>query len=425
MRQPPKVTEFPKYPVIAGIALLATGVTIARSINMDVTPLEENAMIRHGELWRLVTSIFPHIGALHLIFNVYWLWVFGTLLEEVYGHLKTLALVLLFAIIPNALEYAFAAGGVGLSGVGYGFFGLLWVLSKRDERFRDAIDKRTIQLFVIWFFFCVVGTLTNIVRIGNVAHGAGAVVGILAGFTITMPERRAVISAGIGTILLFGLWASTQGRPRVNLSVYGSYDECKRGDDAMRSKHYDEALPWLEAAASYRFDQAACLTDLGFTYLQLGKKAQSLAAYRKAADTGDSESQFYLGTMYENGSGGLAKDPAQALHWYRKAADQGSADILNNVAWTLATSSEPGVRNPSAALDYALRAVKAEKNKPRPHILDTLAEAYYVNGQYENAVKTEKQAMASAPEADKNDYLTRLEKYQLALDGSKQPANTK
>jgi membrane associated rhomboid family serine protease len=425
MRQPPRVTEFPRYPVIAGIALLATGVTAAGWLKMDVTPLVENAMIRKGELWRLVTSIFPHVGFLHLLFNVYWLWVFGTVLEQTYGHFKTIGLVLLFAIIPSALEYAFSSGGVGLSGVGYGFFGLLWVLSKREERFRDAIDKRTVYFFVIFFFFCVVATLANIMRIGNIAHGAGAVVGILAGFAITMPERRAVISAGICTILLFGLWASTQGRPRVNLSAYGSYDECKRGDDAMRAERYNEALPWLEVAAGYRFNQAACLTDLGFTYLQLGKKTQSLAAYRKAAEIGEAESQFYLGTMYEYGGGGLAKDPAQALYWYRKAADQGSPDALNNVAWALATSPEPGIRNPSAALDYAQRAVKAEKDKPRPHILDTLAEAYYVNEQYENAVKTEKQAIASTSEEDKNDYLTRLAKYQLALDGKKQPVNAK
>jgi len=177
MRQPPSVTEFPKYPVIAGIALLATCVTIADWLKMDVTPLVENEMIRKGELWRLATSIFPHIGFLHLLFNVYWLWIFGALLEQVYGHLKTLALVLLFAVVPNALEYAFSSGGVGLSGVVYGFFGVLWVVSKRDERFRDAIDKRTIQFLVAWFFVCIVLTLTNIIRIENSAHGVRETMG--------------------------------------------------------------------------------------------------------------------------------------------------------------------------------------------------------------------------------------------------------
>src|SRR5215472_15144378 len=191
MRQPPKWTEFFRYPVVSGTALLAVGVTAAWSAGVDVSRLFESAMIRHGELWRLITSMFPHLGVLHLIFNIYWLWVFGTLVEQVYGPVKTAGLILLFAIGPNALEYAFASGGVGLSGVGYGLFGLLWVLSKRDERFRDAIDQRTIQLFVGWFFLCIVLTALNILPVGNIAHGAGAVFGILAGFVITLPERLA------------------------------------------------------------------------------------------------------------------------------------------------------------------------------------------------------------------------------------------
>src|SRR5882724_58127 len=187
MRKPPSPAGIPNYPVVAGTALLAIGVTAAWGAKMDVSPLLDNALIRHGELWRLVTAILPHVNVLHLVFNIYWLWVFGTLVEEVYGHAKTAALVLLFAVGPNALEYAFSTGGVGLSGVGYGLFGLLWVLSKRDERFRDAVDQRTIQLFVIWFFFCIFATATNFMRVGNVAHGAGGVLGILTGFALVMP----------------------------------------------------------------------------------------------------------------------------------------------------------------------------------------------------------------------------------------------
>ncbi|MGH6800358.1 MAG: rhomboid family intramembrane serine protease, partial [Methylocella sp.] len=89
MPSAPKLTELPRYPVIAGTAALAVGVTIAWWAKIDISPLFANAEIRRGELWRLVTSIFPHIDILHLAFNIYWLWVFGTLVEKVYGHLKT------------------------------------------------------------------------------------------------------------------------------------------------------------------------------------------------------------------------------------------------------------------------------------------------------------------------------------------------
>jgi membrane associated rhomboid family serine protease len=149
-------------------------------------------MIRRGELWRLVTSIFPHAGILHLAFNIYWLWVFGTLVEEIFGHLKTAALIVLFAVGSGAWEFALASGGVGLSGVGYGLFGLIWMLSRHDERFKDAIDARTVQLFVGWFFFCIVATVTNTMPVANIAHGTGAVLGILAGLAITLRYRITV-----------------------------------------------------------------------------------------------------------------------------------------------------------------------------------------------------------------------------------------
>jgi membrane associated rhomboid family serine protease len=198
-------------------SLLAIGVTVASWAKVDVSPLFESAMIRRGEFWRLVTSIFPHVGIWHLAFNVYWLWVFGTLVEQVYGHRKTAALILLFAIGSGLFEFALSVGGVGLSGVGYGLFGLLWILSQRDERFRDVIDRKTIELFVIWFFVCIVTTLTHIMPVANIAHGAGAALGILTAFAITLPDRRALSSTAVAAILLFGIWAATLGRPRVNL----------------------------------------------------------------------------------------------------------------------------------------------------------------------------------------------------------------
>jgi membrane associated rhomboid family serine protease len=157
---------------------------------VDISPLYESAEIRRGQLWRLVTSIFPHIDILHLAFNLYWLWVLGTVVERVYGHAKTILLLALLAVGSNSLDFAFDQGGVGLSGVGYGLFGLLCVLSERDERFRGAIDRRTVQLFVGWFFICIVTTLTHTFVVANVAHGAGAILGALAGLASTLPNRR-------------------------------------------------------------------------------------------------------------------------------------------------------------------------------------------------------------------------------------------
>jgi TPR repeat protein len=231
-------------------------------------------------------------------------------------------------------------------------------------------------------------------------------------------------------IVAFGLWASTVARAKVNFSQYGGYEECKLGDDAMRAQHYDEALKWLEIASTYRSVPSGCLNDLGFTYEQLGKGDRALAAYTKSVASGDGNGEYYLAALYEKGNGGVPKDTKQAAGWYRKAGDHASSenvnpDLLNNVAWALATSSEPEVRNPRLALEYALKAVAAEKGRPRPHILDTLAEAYFVNDKYDEAVKTEQKALDSTAPANKSGYLKSLEKYRLALTGSGQTASAK
>lgn len=67
----PNWTEFPKYPVVALTAVLAVGITVAWWAKVDISPLFQNAEIRRGQLWRLLTSIFPHIDFFHLVFNVY------------------------------------------------------------------------------------------------------------------------------------------------------------------------------------------------------------------------------------------------------------------------------------------------------------------------------------------------------------------
>jgi membrane associated rhomboid family serine protease len=282
MRQPPKWTEFHHYPVVSGTALIAIGVTVAWWSKVDISPLFETAMIRRGELWRLLTSIFPHADILHLAFNVYWLWVFGTLVEQVYGHLKTALLIVLFAVGSGSLEFAFARGGVGLSGVGYGLFGLLWILSRFDEKFSDAVDQRTIQLFVVWFIFCVITTVANLFPVANIAHAGGAILGILTATAISLPRRRMQAAVGVAAILLFGLWGATLGRPKLNVSKERGYEEGKWGYDALLANRDQEAARWLGDAVIYQPKMAAYWFDLGIAYQRLGNKAAAEAAYRRA-----------------------------------------------------------------------------------------------------------------------------------------------
>jgi membrane associated rhomboid family serine protease len=282
MRPPPKWTESARYPVIAGTILLAVALTIAWWAGYDMSMLFATAEIRRGQLWRLFTSIFLHLDILHLVFNVYWLWVFGTALEGVFGHVKTAALLVLFAVGSSSFEFAFASGGVGLSGIGYGLFGLLWVLSRRDERFRDSIDQRTVGVFVVWFFFCIITTLTHTFVVANTAHGAGAILGILVGFAIMTPSRRALFASAAATFVAFGLWGSTYGRPRINLSGKAGFEEGQWGYKALLANHNEEAVRWLRDATTLQPKSPELWMDLGIAYNRLGNMPAAMAAYNQA-----------------------------------------------------------------------------------------------------------------------------------------------
>jgi membrane associated rhomboid family serine protease len=275
-------TEFAKYPVISGTAILAIGVTIAWWAKIDISVLFPTAMIRRGEIWRLVTCTLPHGNILHLAFNVYWLWTFGGMIERVYGHFRTGLLIFLLAVGASALEFAFARGGIGLSGVGYGLFGFLWVLSRYDDRFRGAIDQQTIFLFVGWFFFCVATTVMNVMPVGNIAHAGGTLIGVLTGFSVILPGRRRLIIAIIILGSGFSLWAATFGRPRVNLSEKEGYEEGKWGYEALLAGHDREAAKWLGDAVKYQPNIAAYWYDLGIAYQRIGNKTAAKSAYQKA-----------------------------------------------------------------------------------------------------------------------------------------------
>lgn len=90
--------------------------------------------------------------------------------------------------------------------------------------------------------------------------------------------------------------------------------------------------------------------------------------------------------------------------------DPENPNVLNNLAWLYATAPPPHF-NPEAALKLAGLAAERE---PNPAVLDTLAEAYYVNGRPEEALQAIDRALAGKPE--NLDYLLgQRKKFEAAM----------
>jgi tetratricopeptide (TPR) repeat protein len=84
---------------------------------------------------------------------------------------------------------------------------------------------------------------------------------------------------------------------------------------------------------------------------------------------------------------------------------------LNNLAWLYATCENEHLRRPRRAL---ILARKAARRTEAPHILDTLAEAYFVNGQWEEAVAAARNTLLLAKD-NREYYQSQLERFESYL----------
>jgi tetratricopeptide (TPR) repeat protein len=79
-----------------------------------------------------------------------------------------------------------------------------------------------------------------------------------------------------------------------------------------------------------------------------------------------------------------------------------------------ATAEDRYFRNPARALDLAKAAASLLEE---PHILDTLAQCYFVNGQYVKALETAQHALRLARE-NRTYYQEQVEKFRKAAGPS-------
>src|SRR5581483_5082057 len=101
--------------------------------------------VLHGQVWRLITPIFLHLDFFHILFNMWWLFDLGSVIETRIGTLRYAGLVLVSAAFSNAAQYWYLPNPSfgGMSGVLYALFGYVWARSKLDRTFGLMLPPAT------------------------------------------------------------------------------------------------------------------------------------------------------------------------------------------------------------------------------------------------------------------------------------------
>lgn len=97
-----------------------------------------------------------------------------------------------------------------------------------------------------------------------------------------------------------------------------------------------------------------------------------------------------------------------------------NADGHNNLAWLLATCSLEAHRDGKEAIEHATKACQLSKWKVVSFI-DTLAAAYAEAGDFDEAVRWQRNAMAKCPENQKEHCQSRLDLYESGRPHREEP----
>jgi Flp pilus assembly protein TadD len=193
-----------------------------------------------------------------------------------------------------------------------------------------------------------------------------------------------------------------KGRPGEALTQFGKVVADRPNDfDA----HYNSGLAWMvqgkfsEAIAAFSRaleivpDDATCHNDLGIALLRAGNSAEGIVHLRKALAINRDFTQAHrnLGNALY-----LRADYAAALEqwWEVLRHEPNDFTVMNEAAWVQATSPDVALRNGTAAVELATKAVRLSGGEPE--FLDTLSAAYAEAGNFPQAVATAERALGMA-----------------------------
>ncbi|WFF02043.1 rhomboid family intramembrane serine protease [Micromonospora sp. WMMD964] len=157
--------------------------------------------IAEGQWYRLVTAMFLHYGVIHLLLNMWALWVLGRSLEANLGPLRFGALYLIGGLGGNVAAYLFSAQNSATAGASTAVFGLFAALIIIERKMGRDISQ-VIPILVINLVF----TLT-VPGISIPGHLGGLLVGALMALVLAYAPRgrRTLVQAAGGAIILLVL----------------------------------------------------------------------------------------------------------------------------------------------------------------------------------------------------------------------------
>lgn len=170
--------------VLVFVLMVAQGISLISPTGIDIIRWGANfsPLTLSGDWWRLLSCVFVHIGIIHLLFNMYALYMVGVYLEPLLGKKRYITAYLctgIFASLVSLWWHDKPIASAGASGAIFGMYGVfLALLSTKliPKQIRQSL-LQSIGIFVVYNL--IYGVKSGI---DNAAHAGGLISGLVIGY---------------------------------------------------------------------------------------------------------------------------------------------------------------------------------------------------------------------------------------------------
>ncbi len=285
------------------VTQIILGINVAVFVGMvlaGVSPMQPNGeqlitwganfgpLTLSGQWWRLLSSVFLHIGILHIGFNMWCLWNLGELCETLYGHVTYFVLYLICGLagsVASVFWHPLGPPSAGASGAIFGLAGAMlasfWLGEFNMPRFALRGVLRSLSIFVIFNLgFGFISGFTD-----NAAHIGGLISGFVMGALIARlaPSREQWLQRVLILVLVLGL------------TVLGFTKMERAFRAATGPGGLDRFVGQLQTVVRAHPENLQARLTLANAYVLQKRYDAALAQYQAVADSGQKVEGVYYG----------------------------------------------------------------------------------------------------------------------------------
>ncbi|MBM7552284.1 rhomboid family intramembrane serine protease [Thalassobacillus pellis] len=215
-------------------------------VNLIEYGAKYNPAIVDGEWWRIISSMFLHIGLLHIMMNMLALYYLGTAVERIYGTTRFFLIYFLAGMVGGISSFAFNPHvAAGASGAIFGLFGaLLYFGVMHKQVFFRTMGRNLIFIIVLNIILGL-----SVPQIDNGAHLGGLAGGFIASAAVNLPKNIQPIRQAASLLLYLTVL--------IGLGFYGYQQsgdtphtaaEVEISQQMLQEEKYKETISFTEEA---------------------------------------------------------------------------------------------------------------------------------------------------------------------------------